>query len=239
MSTEFKFQILWSTRNKPSEIQTMTSDSRINELIISGRWRCKIGSFNIRNPKESDIDMTVVKPTDPHGYIVDIYLDDEEEKWYGDVTVPSTKTDWIEMIESMKDPVLHPLIIGGTTQNMIVMFTIIERSNLSNKIYDGIHYPVKTEEGVISTYRVVVTSESRPNKDYYIARAKSETEAFDMLFDYITKDNEHKMYNNLGDKEDFKQISTSSVIYYSSGIIVIISKLDNDDNIHYIGNCLL
>lgn len=237
MPTEFKFQILWSTRNKPFEIRKMMSDERINELITSGRWRCKIGSFNIRNQKDPEIEMTVVEPTDPHGYISDIYLDDDEEKWYGDIAVPSTKTDWINMIQSMKDPVLHPLIIGGTTKNMIVMFTIIERSGLNNNIYDGIHYPVMTEEEVISTYRIVVTSESRPSKDYYIARAKSEAEALDMLFDHIANVNDN-MYNNLGGIADFKQVSTSPVIYDSSGIKVIISKLDNGD-IHYIGNCLL
>ena len=226
MSKEFKFQILWSKRNKPSEILDMTSDNRINERITSGKWRCKIGSFG------------VVKVLDPHGYIEDIYLDDGEEKWYGDITVPSTKTDWINMIESMEDPVLHPLIIGGTTRSMIAMFAIIERDSLSDNIYDGIHYPVSTEEEAISTYRIVVASESRPNKDYYIARCKSETEAFDMLFDYIAEDNAYKMYNNLGNKEDFKQVSESPVVYESSGIKVIISRLDNGD-IHYIGNSLL
>ena len=102
MPTEFKFQILWSTRNKPFEIRKMMSDERINELITSGRWRCKIGSFNIRNQKDPEIEMTVVEPTDPHGYISDIYLDDDEEKWYGDIAVPSTKTDWIYMIQSKK-----------------------------------------------------------------------------------------------------------------------------------------
>ena len=215
MPKEFKLQILWSRRNTPAEIRKMTSEDRINELITSGRWRCKIGSFRIWNTKEPEIEMTFVKPTDPHGYIADIYLDDEEEKWYGDVTVPSTKTDWIEMIQSMKDPVLHPLIIGGTTQNKILWFSIIERSKLGN-IYDGIHYPDTTEEEVISTYRVVVTAESRPSKDYYIARANSEAEAFDMLFDYAADDNAHKIYNNLGDKEEFKQMSTSPVVYESS-----------------------
>lgn len=239
MSKEFKFQILWSTRNKPSEIREMTSDDRINELITSGRWRCKIGSFGIGNSKEPGIEMTIVKPTDPHGYIEDIYLDYDEEKWYGDVTVPSTKTDWIEMIESMDDPVLHPLVIGGTTQCMIVMFAIIERSKLSNNTYDGNHYPVTTEE-VILTYRIAVaskfnrpkfgvTSKSRSKKDYYIARAKSESEAFDMLFDYIAEDNTYKMYNNLGNKDDFKQVSTSPVIYESSGIIVTILRLDRGE----------
>lgn len=230
MPKEFKLQILWSTRNTPSEIRKMTSEDRINELITSGRWRCKIGSFNIWNLKEPEIELTFVKPTDPHGYIADIYLDDEEEKWYGDVTVPSTKTDWIEMVESMKEPVLHPLIIGGTTQNMIVMFTIIEQANLSDNIYDGIHYyPMKEE--MVSTYRVVVTSDTSPNKDCYIARAKSEAKVFDMVFDYITENNTDKMYNNLGDKDSFKEVSTMPGVYESNGIKVIISNITEETKI--------
>lgn len=231
MSTEFKLQILWSTRNKPHEIREMTSDDRINELITSGRWRCKIGPFEIRIPYEPEIEMTVADPAKPHGYISDIYLDDDEEKWYGDITVPSTKTDWINHIESMEEPVLHPLIIGGTTQCMIVMFTIIERDRLSNNIYDGIHYPVTTEKEMVSTYRVVVTSESSPNKDCYIARAKSEAKVFDMIFDYIAKNNTDKMYNNLGNKDSFKQVSTMPGVYESNGIKVIISNITEETKI--------
>ena len=227
MSKEFQLQILWSKRNNPSEIQKMTIDNRINELITSGRWRCKIGPFKIKILHEPEIEMTVVDPAKPHGYISDIYLDYDEEKWYGDVTVPSTKTDWINHIESMEEPVLHPLVIGGTTQCMIVMFTIIERSNLSDNIYDGIHYyPIKEE--TVLTYRVVVTSESSPYKDCYIARARSEARAFDMLFDYIAENNTDKMYNNLGNKDIFKEVSTTPGVYESNDIKVIISNITEE-----------
>ena len=138
MPKNYKLQILWSRRTSPECIDHMLQDERINCLITTGRFRCRIGSLT--GGFKDDLGKTLIVPMEPHGMISDIYADNG--KWYGDVTVPDVD-NWPEMVDIMKEPVLHPFMIGNdaTGEYRLIHFGILEKSMLDpNCVYDGMHY---------------------------------------------------------------------------------------------------
>ena len=81
MSTDkIKLPILWSIRMKPEDIKKSINDERINQLILMGAFRCRIGSLM---QDAFDIRRVVISPSEPHGIISDIYK--EDDAWYGDL----------------------------------------------------------------------------------------------------------------------------------------------------------
>lgn len=141
MSKTYKLQILWSRRTSPECIDHMLQDERINCLIEKGHFRCRIGSLT--GGFKDDLGKTLIVPMEPHGLISDIYVDNG--KWYGDVIIPEVGANWIEMVDIMKEPVLHPFMIGNdaTGEYRLIHFGILEKSMLDpNCVYDGIHYDV-------------------------------------------------------------------------------------------------
>ena len=140
MPKTYKLQILWSIRTSPECIDRMLQDERINCLIERGYFRCRIGTLT--GGFMDDLSKTLVVTMEPHGIISDIYIDNG--KWYGDVTVPDVN-NWPEMVDIMKEPVLHPFMIGNDTtgEYRLIHFGIIEKFALDpNRVYDGIHYDV-------------------------------------------------------------------------------------------------
>lgn len=151
MPKNYKLQILWSTRMTPDDIKkAVNDDERINALILKGVFRCRIGPLVKKLmsgvPTVRDV---VVAPSEPHGIISDIYK--EEDCWFGDVEIPSIN-GWTDIVNAMKDPVLHPLATTDGKICRIVHFEIIEKSMLNpNRVYDGIHYKedeCKNEEDI-------------------------------------------------------------------------------------------
>ena len=70
MPKNYKFQILWSTKMTPEDIKKAVDDERINQLILKGMFRCRIGSL-VKElmagvPTVRDV---VVAPSEPHGLI--------------------------------------------------------------------------------------------------------------------------------------------------------------------------
>ena len=135
MSTDkIKLPILWSTRMTKEDIKKAVQDERIDILIRSGHFRCRLGSVN----HSDDIRRVMIDPSEPHGTISDLYWD--ESGWYGDVFIPDIN-GWPDFVNAIKDPVLHPLVNVDSNSNFrIVHFAIMERSHLDpNRTYDGIH----------------------------------------------------------------------------------------------------
>lgn len=154
MPKNYKLQILWSTRMTPDDIKkAVNDDERINALILKGVFRCRIGPLVKKVmagiPTVRDV---VVAPSEPHGIISDIYVDNG--KWYGDVIIPEVEANWIEMVDIMKEPILHPFMIGNdvTGEYRLIHFGIMEKYKLDpNCVYDGIHYKedeCKNEEDI-------------------------------------------------------------------------------------------
>lgn len=140
MPKTYKLQILWSRRTSPNCIDHMLQDEKINCLIEKGYFRCRIGTLT--GGFIDDLSKTLIVTMEPHGIISDIYVDNG--KWYGDVNVPDVN-NWPEMVDIMKEPVLHPLMIGDdiTREYRLIHFGIIEKFALDpNRVYDGIHYDV-------------------------------------------------------------------------------------------------
>lgn len=139
MSTDkIKLQILWSIRTSPECIRKMLQDERINSLIETRNFRCRIGSLT--GGWKDDLAKTLIVPMEPHGVISSIYVDNG--KWYADVLIPDVGFHWNEMVNIMKEPILHPFIVGNvvTGEYQLIHFGIIERSELDpNSVYDGIH----------------------------------------------------------------------------------------------------
>lgn len=136
MSTDkIKLQILWSTRMTPEDIKKSVNDERINQLILMGAFRCRIGSLDIGS---FDIRRVVISPSEPHGLISDIYK--EDNAWYGDLFIPEIE-GWKDLVNNIKDPVLHPLVnVDSNREFRIVHFAIMDRTEVDrNRTYDGIH----------------------------------------------------------------------------------------------------
>lgn len=136
MAKKYKLPILWSVVCDPISIIEMLNDERINALIASDNFRCRIGSLECKSHDE--ISRVVISPTEPHGKISDIYKDDDFG-WYGDVYILEK---WTDLIDSMEDPILHPLIIGNTSSKefKLVHFAIMNKTDVSfDRTYDGIH----------------------------------------------------------------------------------------------------
>lgn len=131
-----KLPILWSTKMTKEDIKKAAQDERINTLILCGKFMCRIGS--LQDNQSDDIRRVMIDPSEPHGTISDLYWD--ESGWYGDVFIPDIN-GWPDFVNSMKDPVLHPLVNVDSNSNFrIVHFAIMERSHLDpNRTYDGIH----------------------------------------------------------------------------------------------------
>lgn len=137
MSTDkIKLPILWSIRMTPDDIKKAVNDERINQLILKGVFRCRIGSNHI-GPFPSIRDV-VVAPSEPHGLISDIYK--EDDTWYGDLFIPEIE-GWKDLVDNMMDPVLHPLVtLDSNGEFRIVHFAIMDRTDVDrNRTYDGIH----------------------------------------------------------------------------------------------------
>lgn len=136
MSTDkIKLPILWSIRMNPEDIKKAINDERINQLILKGAFRCRIGSL-IQDT--FDIRRVVISPSEPHGLISDIYK--EDDAWYGDLFIPEIE-GWKDLVDNMKDPILHPLVNGDSNGEFrIVHFAIMDRTEVDrNRTYDGIH----------------------------------------------------------------------------------------------------
>jgi hypothetical protein len=132
---KIKLPILWSTRMTPDDIKKAVNDERINQLILKGVFRCRIGSL-LQNI--SDIRYVVIPSFEPHGLISDIYK--EDNAWYGDLFIPEIE-GWKELVNNIKDPVLHPLVnVDSNREFRIVHFAIMDRTEVDrNRTYDGIH----------------------------------------------------------------------------------------------------
>ena len=136
MSTDkIKLPILWSIRMKPEDIKKSINDERINQLILMGAFRCRIGSLM---QDAFDIRRVVISPSEPHGIISDIYK--EDDAWYGDLFIPEID-GWMDLVSNMKDPILHPLVnVDSNREFRIVHFAIMDRTEVDrNRTYDGIH----------------------------------------------------------------------------------------------------
>ena len=140
MAKKYKLPILWSVDCDPYTIIEMVNDERISALIEWGKFRCRIGSFiRITEPRAY-----VVSPSEPHGVISNIY--DDESGWYGDVTIPDIN-GWPEFVDNMNAAVLHPMIKRCESQYNIILFNIIERSELmSDRVYNGKVLPESLQE---------------------------------------------------------------------------------------------
>ena len=133
---KIKLPILWSIRMSPEDIKKAVNDDRINQLILMGAFRCRIGSLM---QGTFDIRRVVISPSEPHGLISDIYK--EDDAWYGDLFIPEIE-GWADMFHLMKDPILHPLVnMDSNREFRIVHFAIMDRTEVDrNRTYDGIHY---------------------------------------------------------------------------------------------------
>lgn len=119
----------------PEDIKKAVNDDHINQLILMGAFRCRIGSLL---HDEFDIGRVVISPSEPHGLISDIYK--EDDTWYGDLFIPEIE-GWKDLVDNMKDPVLHPLVtVDSNREFRIVHFAIMDRTDVDrNRTYDGIH----------------------------------------------------------------------------------------------------
>lgn len=137
MPKRYQLPILWTVRCDPISIIEMLNDERITALIASDHFICRIGSLVNKYARGSSV--VAISPTEPHGKISDIYKEDDIG-WYGDVYVSEK---WTDLIDSMEDPILHPLIIGNTSSKefRLVHFAIMNRTDVSSdRIYDGVHW---------------------------------------------------------------------------------------------------
>ena len=152
----------------PEDIKKAVDDERINQLILKGMFRCRIGSL-VKElmagvPTVRDV---VVAPSEPHGLISDIYK--EEDCWFGDVEIPSIN-GWVDIVNNMIDPVLHPLATTDGKIYRIVHFAIIEKSMLDpNRVYDGIHHEVPSHfDGDTINVLKIKEGECKLEKLFYI-----------------------------------------------------------------------
>lgn len=132
---KIKLPILWSIRMSPEDIKKSVNDERINQLILMGAFRCRIGSLQ---QDTFDIRRVVISPSEPHGLVSDIYK--EDDVWYGDIFIPEID-GWGDLVSNMKDPILHPLVnVDSNREFRIVHFAIMDRTEVDrNRTYDGIH----------------------------------------------------------------------------------------------------
>lgn len=167
MSTDkIKLPISWSIKTSPECIRKMLQDERINSLIETRNFRCRIGSLT--GGWKDDLAKTVILPMEPHGVISNIYVDNG--KWYADVLIPDVGTNWNEMVDIMREPVLYPFMVGNvaTGEYQLIHFGIIEKSGLDpNHVYDGIHHDTSEDVAVTSPmklFRILISD----NQDHYV-----------------------------------------------------------------------
>lgn len=128
---EFKWQILWSTRNSPQEIARLISDIRI-KLLLEQR------KLPILGYPASDCydDYLLPDLRKPHGRAWDISIEDTRY-----MVTFGVIDEFAPMFYCINDPVIHPTILGDYRNPetlKIVQFHAYSKRDLNHKnIYNG------------------------------------------------------------------------------------------------------
>lgn len=130
---EFKWQILWSTRNSPQEIARLISDIRIKLLLeqrklpILGYPASDFGSYD---------DYLLPDLRKPHGRAWDISIEDGRY-----MVTFGVIDEFVPMFDWINDPVIHPTILGDYRDLetfKITQFHAYDKRHLNQKnIYNG------------------------------------------------------------------------------------------------------
>lgn len=130
---EFKWQILWSTRNSPQEIARLISDIRIKLLLeqrklpILGYPASDFGSYD---------DYLLPDLRKPHGRAWDISIEDGRY-----MVTFGVIDEFVPMFDWINDPVIHPTILGDYQDPKtfkIAQFHAYDKRHLNQKnIYNG------------------------------------------------------------------------------------------------------
>lgn len=130
---EFKWQILWSTRNSPQEIARLISDIRI-KLLLEQRQLPILGYP--ASDFDSYDDYLLPDLRKPHGRAWDISIEDDRYMvTFGVIDEFAPIFSWIN------DPVIHPTILGDYQDPKtfkIAQFHAYDKRCLDKKhIYNG------------------------------------------------------------------------------------------------------
>lgn len=130
---EFKWQILWSTRNSPQEIARLISDIRIKLLLeqrklpILGYPASDLGSYD---------DYLLPDLRKPHGRAWNISIEDGRY-----MVTFGVIDEFAPMFYCINDPVIHPTILGDYRDPetfKIVQFHVYDKRYLNQKnVYNG------------------------------------------------------------------------------------------------------
>jgi len=130
---EFKWQILWSTRNSPQEIARLISDIRIKVLLeqralpILGYSASDFDSYG---------DYLLPDLRKPHGRAWDISIEDGRY-----MATFGVIDEFVPIFCCINDPVIHPTILGDYQDPKtfkIAQFHVYDKRHLNQKnIYNG------------------------------------------------------------------------------------------------------
>ena len=130
---EFKWQILWSTRNSPQEIARLISDIRI-KLLLEQRQLPILGYP--ASDFDSYDDYLLPDLRKPHGRAWDISIEDGRY-----MVTFGVIDEFVPVFCWINDPVIHPTILGDYQDPetfKIAQFHVYDKRNLNQKnIYNG------------------------------------------------------------------------------------------------------